>query len=402
MTGPDAAARFQARTVLPFVAAGLGIVLLVLAWGAFQGSEGFAYDYAAYDAAARRLLASEPLYLPDTIAAYRAGAYEGLYLYPPPVALAFTPLALLPAGDAANLWFAFRVILLAVGCLVLPVSRTARLATLAVAAVTYPVLFDLNLGNISVVVFTLTAIAWAAMDGPLAAAAHAVLALLRLPFIVFGALWLFQRRWRMLGQTAIAGVVIVLVSAIVVGAGTYVDYVDIVTGLPDVSTGEHNFSLKSIALGAGLGIGVANVLLIGGVVIGLAVIWFAATRRDADTAFVVTAVATLLTAPFLHPHYLVILLIPAAFLFDRLSPAAIAIPLLGWLPGPLLPLAVLAVLALLLLPTVDRRPGMRAQRSPGTSEALRKTPVATGRGLGTLRDVPSPAHDLGPAATMAR
>ena len=94
MTGPDAAARFQVRKVLPFVAAGLGIVFLVLAWGAFQGSEGFAYDYAAYDAAARRLLASEPLYLPDTIAAYRAGAYEGLYLYPPPVALAFTPLAL--------------------------------------------------------------------------------------------------------------------------------------------------------------------------------------------------------------------------------------------------------------------------------------------------------------------
>ena len=65
--------------------------------------------------------------------------------------------------------------------------------------------------------------------------------------------------------------------------------------------------------------------------------------------------ATLLTAPFLHPHYLVILLIPAAFLFDRLSPVAVAIPLVGWLPGPLLPLAVLAVLAVLLLPAVDRR-----------------------------------------------
>ena len=358
MTGPDASAGFRVRSVLPFVAAGLGIAFLVLAWGAFQGSEGFAYDYAAYDAAARRLLASEPLYLPDTIAAYRAGAYEGLYLYPPPVALAFTPLALVPAGDAANLWFAFRVILLAVGCLVLPVSRTARLATLAVAAVTYPVLFDLNLGNISVVVFALTAIAWALMDGPFAAATHAILVLLRLPFIAFGALWLFQRRWRMLAQTAIAGMVLVLLSAIVVGAGTYVDYVNILTGLPDVSTGEHNFSLKSIALGAGLGTGVANVLLLGGVILGLAVIWFAGTRRDADTAFVVTAVATLLTAPFLHPHYLVLLLLPAAFLFDRLSPAAIAIPLLGWLPGPLLPLAVLAVLAVLLLPAVDRRPGM--------------------------------------------
>ena len=332
--------------------------LLVVAWGAFQGSEGFAYDYAAYDAAARRLLASEPLYLPDTVTAYQVGAYEGLYLYPPPVALAFTPLAFLPAADAANLWFAFHVILLGVGCLVLPVSPTARLATFAVAAVSYPVLFDLNLGNISVVVYALTAIAWAAMGGPLAAAAHAFLVLLRLPFIAFGALWLFQRRWRTIAQTAIAGMVIVLISAIVVGASTYVDYVKILTGLPDVSTGEHNFSLKSVALDAGLGVGIANALLLGGVVVSLVAIWFAGTRRDADTAFVVTAVATLLTAPFLHPHYLVILLVPAAFLFDRLSPAAIALPLLGWLPGPVLPAAVLAVLALLLLPAVDRRPGI--------------------------------------------
>ena len=109
--------------------------------------------------------------------------------------------------------------------------------------------------------------------------------------------------------------------------------------------------------------------LIGGGVLGLAAVWFAATRRDADTAFVVTAVATLLTAPFLHPHYLVILLIPAAFLFDRMSPAAIAIPLLGWLPGPLLPLAVLAVLVVLLLPAVDRRrePGIL----PGAPRAMR-------------------------------
>ena len=194
---------------------------------------------------------------------------------------------------------------------------------------------------------------------------------------------------------------LVLLSAIVVGAGTYVDYVNILTGLPDVSTGEHNFSLKSIALGAGLGTGVANVLLLGGVVLGLAVIWFAGTRRDADTAFVVTAVATLLTAPFLHPHYLVLLLIPAAFLFDRLSPAAIAIPLLGWLPGPLLPLAVLAVLAVLLLPAVDRRPGI-VPRLPDLSEALRKTPVARARGLGTLRDAHAPAATSGRPPPMAR
>jgi glycosyl transferase family 87 len=355
MTRPEeTAGHLRIRTVLPFVAAGLGLVFLFLAWYVFRDSEGFAYDFAAYDAAARRLLAGDPIYLPGTVDAYRAGDYEGLYLYPPPVALAFVPFALAPADDAANLWFAFRLVLLAFGCAILPVSRTARLATFAIAAVTFPVLFDLNIGNISVVIFALTAMAWALGDGPFAAVAHALLALLRLPFAVFGVLWAFQRRWRMIAQTAVAGIVIVLVSAIFVGPGAYVEYVEILTGLPDVSTGEHNFSLKSVALEAGADVGVANALLILGVVLGLVLIWYAATRRDADTAFVVTAVATLLTAPFLHPHYLVLLLLPAALLFDRLSPAAIAIPLIGWLPGPAMPVAVIVVLLVLLLPAVDR------------------------------------------------
>lgn len=355
MTGPEAGAgRFRVRTILPFVAAGLGLVFFFIAWTVFRDSEGFAYDYAAYDAAARRLLAGEPLYLRGTVEAYRTGTYEGLYLYPPAVSLAFVPFALVPPDNAATIWFFFRLVLLAFGCAILPVSRTARLATFAVAAVTFPVLFDLNIGNISVVIFALTALAWAGMDGPLSAVAHAVLVLLRLPFAVFGVLWAFQRRWRMLAQTAVAGIVIVLVSAIFVGPGSYVEYLEILTGLPDVSAGEHNVSLKSMALEAGLNTPIANGLLVAGIVLGVVLVAYAARRRDADTAFVVTAVATLLTAPFLHPHYLVLLLLPAALLFDRLSPAAIAIPLIGWLPGPLLPLAVIAVLLTLLLPSVGR------------------------------------------------
>jgi Glycosyltransferase family 87 len=341
--------------MFPLVAAGLGLLILVVAWVAFQGSEGFAYDFAAYHAAARRVLAGDPLYLPGTVDAYRAGEFEGLYLYPPPVAIAFTPLALFPFDTAAAIWFALRVLLLGVGCAILPVSRSARLATFAIAAVSFPVLFDLNLGNVSVVIFALAAVGWALGDHPVASVAHAVLVLLRLPFAAFGLLWAFQRRWRMVVQTAIAGLVIAVASSLVLGFDANREYIAILLGLPDVSSGEHNFSFKSIALDAGLDPVVANVFLLAGVLVGVAAIGFAAVRRDGDTAFVVTAVATLLTAPFLHPHYLVILLLPAALLFDRLSPIAIGLPLLGWLPGPVMPLAVLGVLALLLLPVVDRR-----------------------------------------------
>ena len=353
---------------MPLVAAAGAVVIFLVAALAFRNSEGWAYDFAAYDAAARRLLAGEPLYLPGTVDAYRAGNFEGLYLYPPPVALGFTPLALIPADPASVLWFALRVALLALGCAVLPVSRTARLATFAIAAVSFPVLFDLNLGNISVVIFTLAAVGWALGDRAGASVAHAILAMLRIPFVAFAALWIVQRRWRMLVQTALAGLAIVVISVPFIGIEGYREYLTILFGLPDVSAGEHNFSFRSMALGAGLDPAIATAFLVGGVLLGLGAIVFAGLRRDADTAFVVTAVATLLTAPFLHPHYLVILLLPAALLFDRLSRAAIALPLLGWLPGSVMPAAVVVVLGLLLLPAADRgRTTVPRERAQGAA-----------------------------------
>jgi len=57
---------------------------------------------SAYRAAADRLLSGGPLYADDP-GAVRLGPY-GQFLYPPPVALAFVPLALLPLGVAVILW----------------------------------------------------------------------------------------------------------------------------------------------------------------------------------------------------------------------------------------------------------------------------------------------------------
>ena len=69
-------------------------------------------------------------------------------------------------------------------------------------------------------------------------------------------------------------------------------------------------------------------------------------RRDAETATVVALTAPLLAWPFFHPHYLVALLLPAAFLANRGRWWAVGLPLLGWLPGPVLPLvAALAIVA---------------------------------------------------------
>ena len=345
----------------------LGAAVLALACVAFPTSEGFGYDFRAYDAAARRLLAGMPIYLADTAEAYAAGRFEGLFLYPPPVALGFVPLAALPQDAATVAWFVLRIALLSLGCLVMPVSRAARFAAFGVGSISQPVLIDLNIGNVSVTIFAITALAWRLQERATSGVLYALLILLRIPFGAFVVLSLAMLRWRSLLVFVLTSLVAVVLSLPLVGISSYGRYVELVLGLPDVSAGEHNFSLRSVGIELGLGAGVGLVLLLIGAAIAVAGIVFAARRRDASTAFVVTAVATLLTAPFLHPHYLVVLIIPAAFLFDRLSPAFAALPLAGWLPGSLLPPLALAVLVVLLLPAV------MSHRSPALSGAVSAT-----------------------------
>ncbi len=342
--------------VIALVVAVLGAGVLALACVAFPSSEGFGYDFRAYDSAARRLLDGLPIYLPDTAEAYAAGRFEGLFLYPPPVALGFVPLATLPQDSATVAWFVLRIALLGLGCLAMPVSPAARLATFGVGSISQPVLMDLNIGNVSVTIFAITALAWRLQERAASGLLYALLILLRIPFGAFVVLLLASMRTRALLAAAVTSLVVVVLSLPFVGIGSYGRYVELVLGLPDVSAGEHNFSFRSLAIALGLGPGFGLLLLLLGVAVAIVAIVVAARRRDASTAFVVTTVATLLAAPFLHPHYLVVLIIPAAFLFDRLSPAFAALPLVGWLPGNVLPPIALAVLAILLLPAVAARP----------------------------------------------
>jgi hypothetical protein len=321
--------RLGRREVLALSAAVVGAAILALAMTIFVGSAGFGYDFAAYDSAARRLAVGEPLYLPDTPARYAAGQYEGLYLYPPPLAIALIPLTVLPPETATMVWMLLRVAMLVGACAILPVAGWIRAATFAVACISYPVLFDLNLGNISLVIVALAAVAWRWMDRPVAAFAHASLVAVRFPFGIFFVEWLVERRWRAIG--------------------TYLDYVTILRDLPDISTGPHNLSLKSFALAVGAPEAVAGLLNLVGYAVGLAAIVYAGLRRDRATAFVVTATTTLLVAPFIHPHYLVLLLLPAAWLTASGHPWALALPLLGWLPDAVLPLVAPATIGLLLL-----------------------------------------------------
>jgi Glycosyltransferase family 87 len=353
----------------PFASAVVGAILLVLAAVIFVNSRGFGYDYAAYDAAARRIASGVALYLPGTAEAYARGAYEGLYLYPPPLAIALVPLTGFDEHTATLLWMAVRIALLVVGCAVLPVGTRVRLLNFAVACISFPVLFDLNLGNVSIVVFALSALAWR-LDGRLASAiVHAVLVAIRFPFGIFFALWLAQRRFGILLATVFAGAALIALSLPIVGVGTYQDYVTILRSLPDISTGEHNLSIRGTVAGLGLGDPTLTAVTLVGYALGLGAVLFAGLHRDRHVAFVMTAVATLVVSPFIHPHYLVLLLLPAALLAERGQSWGLLLPLTGWLPDPVLPFVAPITLILLGLLPAGSATALPSASSPAVRPA---------------------------------
>src|SRR6185437_5958744 len=117
--------------------------------------------------------------------------------------------------------------------------------------------------------------------------------------------------------------------------------------------------------GAGVPDGIARTVGLASMLAAAGFTWWVGWKRDPETAIVVALTAPLLVAPFFHPHYLVALLIPAAFLAHRGRPWAVLLPLLGWLPGPVLPL----VAALALVAPLAARPrdmGVRAREARAT------------------------------------
>jgi hypothetical protein len=72
-------------------------------------------------------------------------------------------------------------------------------------------------------------------------------------------------------------------------------------------------------------------------------------------------------SPFIHPHYLVLLLLPAALLAERGHWWGLLLPLAGWLPDPVLPFVAPITLVLLAL----TREGSPTPASSPSSPAAR-------------------------------
>jgi hypothetical protein len=319
--------------------------LLLLALAVLYGSSAWAYDFAAYHAAVGRLVATGSPYQAATLAGPFNAGPAGLYLYSPLPVVLLLPLAGFALNDAALVFLAVKLAALLATCALMPVSWMIRLAVLAVACISAPVLQDLNLGNASLVVTFLAVVSWRYLDRPAGSAGVTAALAIRPTMALFLAWWVLRGRLRPLLWAAAVAVVLFLVTLPFVGLRSWSDYLTVLGNLAGFAGIYRNFALDAVLSRLGLPEPVPSIALFAGYATAAGAVVLS-LHRDRELSFVVTLGATLLISPLLWDHYLTNLLVPAAFLASRGWWPAVLLPLLCWLPQDLLP--VVALVATLL------------------------------------------------------
>ena len=166
-------------------------------------------------------------------------------------------------------------------------------------------------------------------------------------------LWqLLRRRWHAAIWTIGGGVALILLTLPFVGLHGYEDYLAVLRNLTIPVGASENRDLGSLLLGFGASeAAVSFARTVSIVLAGAAVLL--SLRRDREVSYMVMLSASLLVVPLLWDHYLATLVVPAAFLAQRLWRPLILLPLLSWLP---LGAPVLVVATMLLPFLVDRTP----------------------------------------------
>lgn len=340
----------------------IGLVWVLVALPILAETVNWGEDFTAYRNAAERLVAEGSPYGEATL----AGSFEPqgglLYLYPPPLSIAFEAFTEVTIETGAALWYLLKVGALILAAAIMPVRRTTRLLAFGLSLFSYAVLRDLVEGNVSILMLLALAVGWRSLDRPVGSIALAVATSVRVTTGAFLLWFALRRAWRPLAWMVGAGLALLLLSMPFVGIDGYREYFTTLANV-DIS-GELSQNRHLTALGRELGLPAdqSGLVLWPAWVLALGAIALS-TRRDRATGYMVTAAASLLLAPLMWDHYLAMLMLPAAFLFERGRRWAIVLPLLSWVPTPFTPLVAVAALLLPFLAR-DAEPGPDTGHAP--------------------------------------
>jgi alpha-1,2-mannosyltransferase len=305
--------------------------LLVLMIGLVLASAGktLGYDYTCYEGAARHLVDGKPIY--DNAFSIAVGTCPGTYTYPPAFAVALVPW-LLFGGAAAGAWCVAMAACFLVGVALLPVRRDVRWLIIIVAALDWPLLYAVKLGQVEPILFLAFAAAWRWMDRPWAVGvATAVGTLVKVQPALLGVWAVATGRWRAAAVAVGVGVAAAAVATLFTGPGAWATYADLVRGLGGQLSTAHNFAPGAVAHLAGASDSVAASVQMGSVAVAGAALLAAFLWASPAASLQVTIVVSQLLSSPLRDHYAVLLLLPVAWLVSRGRTWAAVIPLLGWI-----------------------------------------------------------------------
>ena len=293
------------RVAIPALAIGLVCAIQVVYFG-----RGFVPgDAFTYLAAGERLNDGHLLYAlspGDRPVDLKPPFWTVPLLSPPPIAVLFRPLALLPNDLGPYVWWAICVASL-VGTTLVMIRRRPILIGLAVFVLSIPLVYDIGVGNLNSLLIAGIVGAWYLLtrgrDAPAGTLIAAMTALKLTPAVL--AWWLItQRRWSAVRAFVVAGLVLLVVSVLGAGLSAHLEYLGIIRTTSGGGTSD--LSLAGMARFVGVDPAVAVLLPTGALVLGLVVVWF--LRERPGVAYSVAVVTMLLGSPVVNINWFTVLL----------------------------------------------------------------------------------------------
>lgn len=248
-------------------------------------------------------------------------------LSPPPIAVVFRPLALLPDDLGPYVWWAACIVSI-VGTLLIMLRRRPILIGLAILVLSIPIVYEIGVGNLNSLLLAGIVGAWYLVVRRHDVGAGIVIAgmtALKLTPVVL-AWWLItQRRWSALRAFVVAGLAIAMVSVLGAGLDAHLEYVGIVRQTS--AAGTSDLSLAGMARFAGVDPGVASLLPAIALLAGFVAIWL--LRARPGPAYAVAVLTMLLGSPVVNINWFTVLLTALAPVVWPLSPAATPDPAVG-------------------------------------------------------------------------
>lgn len=345
------------------------VAWMVLILEAAAGSGTLGYDFRAYDLAVDRLLAGRSMYSSD---AQAMGGF-GLFFYPPPFALLILPVALLPTELAVWTWTALLSAATVAAIGLLPVSLRTRRVVLLLAALSWPLVYAIKLGQVGPLLLLLFAVGWRWLDRPwplgLATGLGAVIKLQ--PALLIGWMAVTGRRRAPLIAVALIAL-LAAVATVVAGPQVWGDWAALLGRASRPVLAENDMGFGRLAYLAGVPEAAATAIHYANVGLVVAVTTFAVLRASPAASYLAVVVASQFVSPVLWDHYALILLLPIAWLIERgrmwtaLIALATSTPLVGLTPPVAYPIAFWITLLAVTWEGATARRGetLRAQGNP--------------------------------------